>query len=53
MWAEMLGWRGVEDSHTIVFYGDFTDMCAHEGFWFAEFLGHSDVHILDGGSNTG
>ena len=49
MWAEMLGWRGVEDSHTIVFYGDFTDMCAARGFWFAEFLGHSDVHILDGG----
>ena len=49
MWAEMLGWRGVGDTDTIVFYGEFTDMCAARGFWFAEFLGHSDVHVLDGG----
>ena len=49
MWAEMLGWRGVGNSDTIVFYGEFTDMCAARGFWFAEFLGHSDVHVLDGG----
>ena len=26
MWAEMLGWRGVRNSDTIVFYGEFTDM---------------------------
>ena len=49
MWAEMLGWRGVRDSDTIVFYGEFTDMCAARGFWFAEYLGHDDVHVLDGG----
>ena len=49
MWAEMLGWRGVRDSDTIVFYGEFTDMCAARGFWFAEYLGHNDVHVLDGG----
>ena len=49
MWAEMLGWRGVRASDTIVFYGEFTDMCAARGFWFAEYLGHDDVHVLDGG----
>ena len=49
MWANMLGWRGVRETDTIVFYGAFTDMCAARGFWFAEYLGHTDVHVLDGG----
>ena len=49
MWANMLGWRGVRDTDTIVFYGEFTDMCAARGLWFLEYLGHTDVHILDGG----
>lgn len=49
MWADLLGWRGVTETDTIVFYGDFTDMCAARGFWFAEYLGHPDVHVLDGG----
>ena len=49
MWAEMLGWRGILDTDTIVFYGEFTDMCAARGFWFLEYLSHTDVHILDGG----
>jgi len=49
MWANLLGWRGVSPSDTIVFYGGFTDMCAARGYWFCEYLGHSDVHVLDGG----
>lgn len=49
MWANMLGWRGVKPTDTIVFYGAFTDMCAARAFWFAEYLGHKDVHVLDGG----
>ncbi|MRG72921.1 hypothetical protein GH722_14225 [Alphaproteobacteria bacterium HT1-32] len=49
MWANLLGWRGVQETDTIVFYGGFTDMCAARGFWFTEYLGHSDVHVLDGG----
>ncbi len=49
MWANLLGWRGVRPSDTIVFYGDFTDMCAARCFWFAEYLGHTNVHVLDGG----
>ena len=49
MWANLLGWRGVRETDTIVFYGEFTDMCAARGYWFAEYLGHTDVHVLDGG----
>ncbi len=49
MWANMLGWRGVKASDTIVFTGAFTDMCAARGFWFAEYLGVPNVHVLDGG----
>ena len=49
MWANLLGWRGVRETDTIVFYGEFTDMCVARGFWFAEYLGHGDVHVLDGG----
>ena len=49
MWANLLGWRGVRSSDTIVFTGAFTDMCAARGFWFAEYLGNADVHVLDGG----
>lgn len=49
MWANMLGWRGVKSTDTIVFVGAFSDMCAARGFWFAEYLGCKDVHVLDGG----
>jgi thiosulfate/3-mercaptopyruvate sulfurtransferase len=49
MWANMLGWRGVKPTDTIVFCGAFTDMCAARGFWFAEYLGCPNVHVLDGG----
>ena len=50
MWANLLGWRGVKETGTIVFVGEFTDMCAARGFWFAEYLGHTNVHVLDGGT---
>src|SRR5690606_31610530 len=49
MWANMLGWRGVKVSDTIVVYGAFSDMCAARAFWFAEYLGVKNVHVLDGG----
>src|SRR5690606_32992296 len=52
MWANMLGWRGVKPTDTIVFYGAFTDMCAARCFWFAEYLGCENVHVLDGGINA-
>ncbi|MCP5149696.1 MAG: sulfurtransferase [Ectothiorhodospiraceae bacterium] len=49
MWAFLLGLRGVRADHTIVVYGDQTDMSAARAFWFLEYLGHDDVHVLDGG----
>ncbi len=49
MSADLLGWRGIQAADTLVFCGAFTDMCAARGFWFAEYLGHTDVHVLDGG----
>jgi len=49
MWANLLGWRGVRETDTIVFAGGFTDYHAARGFWFLEYLGHADVHLLDGG----
>ncbi len=32
----------------MVFYGEFTDMRAARGFWFADYLGHGDVHVFAG-----
>ncbi|MBT5109613.1 MAG: sulfurtransferase [Rhodospirillaceae bacterium] len=49
MWAFLLGRRGVSIDDTIVFCGEITGMTAARGFWFAEYLGHDDVHVLDGG----
>jgi thiosulfate/3-mercaptopyruvate sulfurtransferase len=52
MWSDMLAWRGVSETDTIVIYGAFTDMCAARAWWFVEYLGHEDVHVLDGGINA-
>ncbi|MEE9274443.1 MAG: sulfurtransferase [bacterium] len=49
MWAFLLGQRGVSFGDTIVFYDDTSGMRSARGFWFLEYLGHGDVHILDGG----
>lgn len=49
MWAFLLGNRGVSFNNTIVFYDDFVGNTCVRGFWFLEFFGHQDVHVLDGG----
>ncbi len=41
--------RGVDHDKTVVFYEDFSGMRAARGFWFLEYMGHEDVHLLDGG----
>jgi thiosulfate/3-mercaptopyruvate sulfurtransferase len=41
--------RGVDYDKTVVFYESNTGFRAARGFWFLEYLGHEDVHILDGG----
>ena len=51
MWAieHVLEMRGVNLDTPVVFYEDITGMRAARGFWFLEYLGHTAVHLLDGG----
>jgi thiosulfate/3-mercaptopyruvate sulfurtransferase len=49
MIESMMGSRGVSFDKTVVFYGDTSDTRAARGFWFLEYFGHTDVHVLDGG----
>ena len=49
MWAFLLGRCGVSARDRVVLYEDDSGMTAARGFWFLEYLGHKDVHILDGG----
>ena len=49
MWAFLLARRGVSFDDTIVFCGEIAGMTAARGLWFLEYLGHKDVHVLDGG----
>ena len=41
--------RGVNLDKTVVFYEGISGMRAARGFWFLEYLGHTDAHVLDGG----
>lgn len=52
MWAFLLGLRGISADETIVVYDDISGMSAARAFWFLEYLGHGDVHLLDGGFNA-
>lgn len=45
----LVSFRGVAMDKTVVFYGKTSDNNAARGFWFLEYFGHQDVHILDGG----
>jgi len=49
MWGYLLEARGIGMEHTIVFYEDTSGFKAARGFWFLEYFGHQDVHVLDGG----
>lgn len=40
---------GVSDSSTVVIYDGSTGVWAARLFWALEYLGHEDVHVLDGG----
>ena len=48
----LVSFRGVAMEKTVVFYGKTSDTHAARGFWFLEYFGHQDVHILDGGLNA-
>ena len=51
MWTcgYLLGSRGIGSDKRIVFYENDSGMRAARGFWICEYLGHEDVHVLDGG----
>ena len=50
--AYLMEIRGVEYDRTVVFYEENSGVRAARGFWFLEYLGHEDVHVLDGGIGT-
>jgi thiosulfate/3-mercaptopyruvate sulfurtransferase len=49
MWGYLLEVRGIGLEHTVVFCEETSAFKAARGFWFLEYLGHTDVHVLDGG----
>src|SRR5438105_1026631 len=44
--------KGVNNDSTVVIYDDIAGMRSARLFWFLEFFGHDDVHVLNGGFNT-
>jgi thiosulfate/3-mercaptopyruvate sulfurtransferase len=54
MWTieHLFEMRGVNLDTPVVFYEDIAGMRSARGFWFLEYLGHDDVHVLDGGFNA-
>src|SRR6185436_9612060 len=44
--------KGVNDDSTVVAYDDVAGMRSARLFWFLEFFGHDDVHLLNGGFNA-
>ena len=45
----LLEMRGVSQEKEVVFYEENSGMRAARGLWFLEYLGHQNVHLLDGG----
>jgi len=44
--------KGVNTDSTVVIYDDVAGMRSARLFWFLEFFGHGDVHVLNGGFNA-
>jgi thiosulfate/3-mercaptopyruvate sulfurtransferase len=44
--------RGVNADSTVVVYDEIAGMRSARLFWFLEYFGHNDVHILNGGYNA-
>jgi thiosulfate/3-mercaptopyruvate sulfurtransferase len=44
--------KGVNTDSTVVAYDDIAGMRSARLFWFLEFFGHDDVHLLNGGFNA-
>lgn len=52
MFRYLMHSRGIGTDQTVVWYEENSGMRAARGFWVCEYLGHSDVHVLDGGFNA-
>jgi thiosulfate/3-mercaptopyruvate sulfurtransferase len=44
--------KGVNSDSTVLIYDDVAGMRSARLFWFLEFFGHDDVHVLNGGFNA-
>jgi thiosulfate/3-mercaptopyruvate sulfurtransferase len=44
--------KGVNNDSTVIAYDDIAGMRSARLFWFLEFFGHDDVHLLNGGFNA-
>jgi thiosulfate/3-mercaptopyruvate sulfurtransferase len=44
--------KGVNEDSKVIIYDDVAGMRSARLFWFLEFFGHRDVHVLDGGFNA-
>jgi len=44
--------KGVNNDSTVVAYDEIAGMRSARLFWFLEFFGHDDVHVLNGGYNA-
>jgi len=47
--ADVMGQLGISQETTVVIYDEGLGPIATQTFWALEYLGHTDVHILDGG----
>jgi thiosulfate/3-mercaptopyruvate sulfurtransferase len=52
MWmiGHLFSLRGVSPDRPVVVYEQDSGMRAARAFWFLEYLGHGDAHVLDGGA---
>src|SRR5574342_262089 len=44
--------KGINEDSRVVIYDDVAGMRSARLFWFLEFFGHRDIHVLDGGFNA-
>src|SRR5262245_16167510 len=44
--------KGINNESNVVVYDDIAGMRSARLFWFLEYFGHDDVHLLDGGFNA-
>jgi thiosulfate/3-mercaptopyruvate sulfurtransferase len=46
--GELMGGRGISNSHTVVLYGDRNNWFAAYTYWYFKYYGHDDVKLVNG-----